>query len=140
MVPTRPAPARQASSINPLASRTTLPGSETGLDYTFSGPSITLPEGTTYVWGVDDLSAGTEGTITVGAQRHPGLSAPRVIANTVDLSMDGYGPFTDSTLMVVGRVRMAIPLALSRYEHLRRHCFDALLLRCSTVRADAELR
>jgi hypothetical protein len=66
---------------------------------------------------VDDLSAGTEGTITIGAQRHPGLSAPGVIANSAELSMDGYGRFTDSTLMMVGGVRMAIPLALSGYEH-----------------------
>jgi len=69
------------------------------------------------VWGVDDLSAGTEGTITIGAQRHPGLTTPAVIINTAELSMDEYGPFNDCTLMVVGGVRMAIPVALSRYEH-----------------------
>jgi hypothetical protein len=69
------------------------------------------------VWGVDDLSAGTEGTITISAERHPGLTTPAAITNTVEFDMDGYGPFTDSTLMVVGGVRMAIPLALSGYEH-----------------------
>ena len=106
-----------ASPTDPLASRTTLPGSRTDPDYTFSGASITLREGTTYVWDVDDLSAATEGTITIGAQRHPGLSAPGIIANTAEQSMDEYGPFNDCTLMVVGGVRMAIPLALSGYEH-----------------------
>jgi hypothetical protein len=54
--------------------------------------------------------------MTIRAQRHPGLTTPATITNTVEFDMDEYGPFNDCTLMVVGGLRTAIPLALSGYQ------------------------
>ena len=85
-------------------------------DYTFSGPNITLRGGTTFVWDIDDLSPGAEGTITITAQVDPGLATPAAIANSARFSMAEHGPFDDDVMVIVGGLKTHVPLAASNCQ------------------------
>jgi uncharacterized repeat protein (TIGR01451 family) len=88
-------------------------------DYSSTGPTIN-PRGNPspkYIWDVQNLAPGDEGTITITADVDPSLSTPKGILNTVEFSMDGYeDPFTDEAIIVVGGLRTFIPAVLSNYQ------------------------
>jgi uncharacterized repeat protein (TIGR01451 family) len=86
-------------------------------DYSFSGPTLTLQDDAKYVWDVSGgLAPGAEGSIVITAQVDPSLATPTAILNEVQLSMNGYGPFQDDALVVVGGLRTYAPAVLHEYQ------------------------
>jgi uncharacterized repeat protein (TIGR01451 family) len=84
--------------------------------YSSTGPTITPRGGTRYVWDVQNLAPGAEGTITITADVDPSLSTPKGISNTVQFSMDGHGPFEDEVTIIVGGLRTFVPGALHNHQ------------------------
>jgi uncharacterized repeat protein (TIGR01451 family) len=86
-------------------------------DYSSNGPALSLQGGTRYVWDVPGgLAPGAEGSIVITAQVDPSLATPTAILNEVQLSMDGYGPFQDGALVVVGGLRTYAPAVLHEHQ------------------------
>jgi hypothetical protein len=86
-------------------------------DYSSSGPTLSLQVGTTYVWDVPGgLAPGAEGSIVITAQVDPSLATPKAILNEVQFSMNGYGPFQDDALIVVGGLRSHAPAVVYDYQ------------------------
>jgi len=84
--------------------------------YSSTGPDITPRAGPDYVWDVEDLAPGTEGTITITAKVDNGIATPKAIVNSVTFEMTGYGPYEDEVVMVVGGLRTYVPAVLQAYE------------------------
>ncbi len=85
--------------------------------YSSSGPTLSLQGGTRYVWDVPGgLAPGAEGSIVISAQVDPSLATPKAILNEVQFSMNGYGPFQDDALIVVGGLRTYVPAVLHVYQ------------------------
>jgi uncharacterized repeat protein (TIGR01451 family) len=84
--------------------------------YSNTGPDITPRAGPDYVWDVEDLSPGTEGTITITAKVDNGITTPKAIVNKVTLEMAGYGPFEDEVVIVVGGLKTYVPAILQAYQ------------------------
>jgi uncharacterized repeat protein (TIGR01451 family) len=84
--------------------------------YSSTGPTITLRGGTRYVWDVQNLAPGAEGTITITADVDPAIATPKGILNVADYSMNGYGPFQDEAVIVVSGLRTFVPMTAYNYQ------------------------
>jgi uncharacterized repeat protein (TIGR01451 family) len=93
-----------------------LSGDLTNATYTSTGPTVAPRGGPKYVWDVQNLSPGAEGSIIITARVDPSLATPKVILNEVQLSMNGYGPFLDDALVLVGGLRTYAPAVLHEYQ------------------------
>jgi uncharacterized repeat protein (TIGR01451 family) len=83
------------------------------VSYISTGPTITPRGGPKYVWDVQNLTPGAEGTITINARVDPSISRPKAITNKVTFQMNGYGPFEDEVLIIVGGLRNNAPAVLN---------------------------
>jgi uncharacterized repeat protein (TIGR01451 family) len=82
--------------------------------YTGTGPTPEPQGNDPYVWSVPGgLDAGQWGTITINAQVDASLSTPKAITNKVTFQMNGYGPFEDEVLIIVGGLRNNAPAVLN---------------------------
>ena len=81
---------------------------------TFSGRSISPRRGPNCVWEAPgSLAPGVEGTITITARVSPSISTPKAVTNKVTFHIDGYGPFEDEVLIIVGGLRTHAPAVLN---------------------------
>ena len=87
----------------------------TNVSYDSTGPGVTPRGGSNpeYIWDVHDLSPGAEGTITINARVDPGIGTPKAITNQVTFQMNGYGPFEDEVLIIVGGLTTHAPAVLN---------------------------
>jgi len=84
--------------------------------YTGTGPTPEEQGSDPYVWSVPGgLDAGEGGTITITATVDPSVSTPTAITNEVTFQMDGYGPFTDEVLIIVGGLTTHTPAVLNDF-------------------------
>jgi uncharacterized repeat protein (TIGR01451 family) len=89
----------------------------TDATYDYTGPTITPRGGSNpdYIWDVDDLAPREEGTITITARVSPSIPTPTAITNKVTFQMDGYGPFEDEVLIIVGGLTTHAPAVLNDF-------------------------
>jgi uncharacterized repeat protein (TIGR01451 family) len=80
-----------------------LPAALTGASVTSSGPTITDSlYSPPFVWSVDDLPSGTEGTITIVAEVDPALTGRLELVNTAEIGAAGVEPEPADNSSTVG--------------------------------------
>lgn len=92
-----------------------LSGYLTNVNYSSTGPTVTPRGGPKYIWDVDDLAPWEEGTITITGEVSLSIPTPMAITNGVTFQMDGYGPFEDEVLMMVGGLKTYAPAVFHNY-------------------------
>ncbi len=92
----------------------TLPAALTSLAWSAHGVPITLQVGSTYVWDVGSLPAGTGGVITVTGRISPSLQ--RTLVNTVEITTTSReietGNNRSQSTVIIDALRVYLPLAL----------------------------
>jgi len=92
-----------------------LSGYLTNVNYSSTGPGVTPRGDPKYIWDVEDLAPWEEGTITITARVSTSIPPATAIINEVVLEMDGYGPFEDEVLIIVGGLTTHTPAVLNDY-------------------------
>jgi uncharacterized repeat protein (TIGR01451 family) len=82
-----------------------------------TGPNLEQEGNDPYLWTVPGgLDPGEEGTITIKASVDPSLSIPQAITNRVTFEMNGYGPFEDEVLIMVGGRTVHVPAVSNDFD------------------------